>query len=303
MKRFSKILFSPLGTATDAPSALEDTVALADRNDASLTLVGVVPDPPIHQRGLRVHSSNEKIADLLAADLTERLDSWIEPFTGNRIDTKVLVGNPPIEIVRHVIANEHDLLVVATDGSDSSAAKIRRLLRLCPIPVWVLRPGHEGGRVLAAIDPDDDPDLNEAILQLAQSQAGLRDGELHIAHAWELFGEAALAGISHMPVPGPVLARLADETESAHHRAFSGVINDASIGSHEEHFVNGTPIHAIIGLINLYRIDLLVMGSVGRAGLEGLVVGNTAEELFAKVDCSVLVLKPSGFRSPVKLLN
>jgi len=43
--------------------------------------------------------------------------------------------------------------------------------------------------------------------------------------------------------------------------------------------------------------DLLVMGSVARSGIPGLVVGNTAEKILGHVDCSVLVLKPKGFKT------
>jgi nucleotide-binding universal stress UspA family protein len=47
-------------------------------------------------------------------------------------------------------------------------------------------------------------------------------------------------------------------------------------------------------------IELLVLGTVGRSGLAGMLIGNTAEEILRRVDCSVLALKPDGFQSPVK---
>lgn len=300
MKRFRKVLFIALGNTTEPPDALEDAVALAVRNDATLTVLGVLPDPPARQRDLPIPDSNDQLTDVVAAELAYRLDTWIRPFDGNNINARVAVGNPPIAIVQSVIADKHDLLVVTTDASDKSAATIRRLLRLCPCPVWVLRKGHDEGAVLAAIDPDDEPGLNEAILHLAQSQASTLGGQLHVAHAWELYGEAILRASERMPVPALALSSLGAEAEAAHRQAFSDAIAGTGISGQQEHFVNGTPIQAIIGLISLYRIDLLVMGSVGRAGVEGVTVGNTAEQIFAEVDCSVLVLKPEGFRSPVQ---
>ena len=41
-------------------------------------------------------------------------------------------------------------------------------------------------------------------------------------------------------------------------------------------------------------IDLVVMGSVARAGIAGMLIGNTAERLLRKLPCSVLVVKPDG---------
>ena len=64
--------------------------------------------------------------------------------------------------------------------------------------------------------------------------------------------------------------------------------------------MDGSPVTAINGLIYLYRIQLLVMGSVGRSGIDGLIVGNTAEQVLGKVNCSLLVVKPPDFASPVQ---
>ena len=43
------------------------------------------------------------------------------------------------------------------------------------------------------------------------------------------------------------------------------------------------------------------MGTVSRTGLPGLFMGNTAETILQSVSCSVLVVKPEGFGTPVKL--
>ena len=47
--------------------------------------------------------------------------------------------------------------------------------------------------------------------------------------------------------------------------------------------------------------DLLVMGTVSRGGLAGFLIGNTAERLLDRVDCSLLTVKPNEFVSPVGL--
>jgi hypothetical protein len=41
------------------------------------------------------------------------------------------------------------------------------------------------------------------------------------------------------------------------------------------------------------------MGTIGRSGVPGLLIGNTAERMLSAVDCSILALKPEGFVSPV----
>ena len=48
-------------------------------------------------------------------------------------------------------------------------------------------------------------------------------------------------------------------------------------------------------------IDTVVMGTMGRTGIAGLLVGNTAESILKRVACSVLTVKPEGFVPPVSL--
>ena len=43
------------------------------------------------------------------------------------------------------------------------------------------------------------------------------------------------------------------------------------------------------------------MGTISRTGIPGILVGNTAEKLLERVDCSLLTVKPEGFVSPVPL--
>ncbi|HOO52306.1 MAG TPA: universal stress protein [Alphaproteobacteria bacterium] len=44
----------------------------------------------------------------------------------------------------------------------------------------------------------------------------------------------------------------------------------------------------------------MVMGTVGRTGIPGFFIGNTADSVLRQVGCSVLAIKPKGFSTPVK---
>ena len=54
-------------------------------------------------------------------------------------------------------------------------------------------------------------------------------------------------------------------------------------------------------LASKLQADLIVMGTVARTGIPGLFIGNTAETILGRVECSVLAVKPPGFVTPVKL--
>jgi hypothetical protein len=43
------------------------------------------------------------------------------------------------------------------------------------------------------------------------------------------------------------------------------------------------------------------MGTLGRAGISGLFIGNTAENVLRETHTAVLTAKPDGFTTPVHL--
>ena len=63
----------------------------------------------------------------------------------------------------------------------------------------------------------------------------------------------------------------------------------------------GEPEAVIPQFVVDHGVDLVVMGTVARRGIPGLLIGNTAERILRKLPCSVLAVKPDGFVSPVGL--
>ena len=57
----------------------------------------------------------------------------------------------------------------------------------------------------------------------------------------------------------------------------------------------------IPALANELKADLVVMGTVGRTGVPGLFIGNTAEAVLYQLQSAVLAIKPVGFVSPVTI--
>ena len=66
------------------------------------------------------------------------------------------------------------------------------------------------------------------------------------------------------------------------------------------HIMKGEPHKVIPNLAQEMKADLVVMGTVARTGIPGLIMGNTAETILNNIGCSVLAVKPPGFVTPVK---
>ena len=57
--------------------------------------------------------------------------------------------------------------------------------------------------------------------------------------------------------------------------------------------LHGDPKVVIPELVTKLDADVLAMGTVSRGGLGGLFIGNTAEEILNRVNCSVVTHRPS----------
>ena len=301
MQRFTNILFSPL-SAEGAEEAFARVDRLASLNGGRVHVMGVTPEPSAVQRMLhpwpREHPVDEVLSDQVEADLGR----WCRSAHDVPVSISVATGSPAIRLIEQVLRDDHDLLVVTSGPDRHSHAIVKRLLRKCPCPVFVLRPLPNGERrLLAAVDPEpDDAGLNRMILELAGSLATLLEAELHVVHAWELYGEATMRSSAFLHVDDDEVDAMRRSVEAEDREAVELLIAEVLGDEQAElHFVEGAAGDVIPMLVDDIGITGLVMGTLARAGVPGLVMGNTAEQILDSVRCSVLAVKPPGFVSPI----
>jgi universal stress protein E len=140
------------------------------------------------------------------------------------------------------------------------------------------------------------------ILELASSMVERYGGELHVGHSWEPYGDAPESALLNF-TPAVGFDQLRDETEAAsrlvrNELLASGSFSDAPWQTHLRH---GPAEQVVPELVSEYQIDLLVMGTVARSGLDGVLIGNTAERVLDDVRCSVMAVQPPGFVSPIRV--
>ncbi len=311
MDRFKNILVATSPGHLD-PWTLRAAVELANTNDALLTIMDVVAPLPAWRRTLNVEGRVIDIQAELLHHREQRLRHLIKNTRGGP-DVKVVetVGEPFIEVIRRVLAEGHDLVMVGEPVAEKPdephlSSGVMHLLRKCPVPVWVMRSGRSGtGSVLALVDPDpDDPvrdGLNDLIMELATSLSHRHGWELHLGHAWTLEGEATLRSSPYVGLPGEMVDVMVRDTEAIRLGQLDVLaIRHVTEPERSIHMVAGAPGVVLPRLADRLDVDLVVMGTVGRTGLRGLIMGNTAETILRSVRCSVLAVKPEGFVTPVK---
>ena len=308
MKRFKNILF--VADREDGlNAALDRAVALSQTNSARLTVIDVTPEA-----GLGDYVKKAYTVDLdkqIREQRQESLEALVQPYMADDIPvyTKVLTGIPFLEIVRAVLRNGHDLVMKVAQYDTGLAPWLfgstdMHLLRKCPCPVWIDQTGGASTyhRLLAAVDPFDDEsgDLQRLILDLATSLAGREHATLDVMHAWELHGESMLSS-GRGRIPRKELELLLEQEEQLHREALDALLlpYGLSSASSNVHLVKGRPAKIISASAREQLVDLVVMGTLGRAGIPGLFIGNTAEDVLRQSQTAVLAVKPSGFVTPV----
>lgn len=315
MKRFENILlvFDPERN-DDATVSL--AISLAGRNHSGLTLISVVEDLPPEAGTWNAVHSIEGLRERVIKDRRDQLQALIESIRAAGIKTRALVlpGTPFLEIIRQVLRDQHDLVMVTAEGADGLKEQLfgsttMHLMRKCPCPIWAIKPkSHKSfARILAAVDPDSPAikhnALDRLVMDLACSLASLEQSELHIVHAWNLPGEEQIRN------RGVILQDELDMWLRGVRSRRQNQLDDL-LGHYSSldlnpriHLIQGRPGKIIPSLIREKEIDLLVMGTVCRTGVSGFFIGNTAETVLAQVDCSVLSVKPEQFLTPVTLEN
>jgi universal stress protein E len=313
MKRFKQILYyTDAGEGSRA--ALERAAELALHNRGRLTVLGVVQLPPDLQL-LAPALPAAELWDMATQDLRDRLEQFVEPVRQKdvQLDIEVLIGTPFIEIIRHVLSHGHDLVMMDAEGGRGGLKGLffgstsLHLMRKCPCPVWVIRPGphHRFERILAAVNPhpcdEGHPGVSNTIMRLATSLARLEASELRVVHAWDHPAEDVLRGPARLPAAE--VDQIVRDTGATHESWVEGLLARHPLSGlrHHVHLLRGEPAEVIIELAAKRRIDLIIMGTIGRTGIPGLFIGNTAETVLRQVDCSVLTVKPEGFVTPVRL--
>ena len=325
MKRFKDILCT-IEPEKECKLALERAVTLAENNQANLTVITVAP---LISADIGMPEGGPVSSDIQAATVNshqQELENLVEPYRHRiKIETRVLIGTPFLEIIREVLRNAHDLVIKCPESLDwlgrLFSSDDKHLLRKCPCPVWIVRPqvGDSFDHILAAVDVDDSypakeletrQALNTMVIELASSLAVSEFAELHVAHAWEAVGESFMRHGAFMRRPENEVNAYVDQVRRHHRQLLDTLMNEASaqLGNDAAdyikprlHMPKGPARKVIPELARELQVDCIIMGTVARTGIPGLFMGNTAESILDQLDCSVLAIKPPGFVTPVTL--
>lgn len=319
MNRFHNILYVSNPTVVQ-DAALARAVSLAENNQANLTVAEVVP---VVTGGLAMPPGGPVSTDLQAALEAEHRQALESLVASHRrranVRIEVLAGHLFVEVIRAVLGDGYDLVIKPADDPDwlerLFSSDDMHLLRKCPCPVWLTKSPEKAnyGCIVAAVDFDPArsdavvQELNRHIVTLASSLALSDFAELHLVHAWDVPEVGFIR--SWADHPAELETQVTENALAGHRRGMDGIKQMLSGHLGREafdylaprfHVSRGPALHVVPDLARRLEADLVVMGTVGRTGIPGFIIGNTAEGILDQLTCSVLAVKPPGFVSPLK---
>ena len=218
---------------------------------------------------------------------------------GVAAETCVVLGKSWLEIIRQVIRGKHDLVVVGTRRLGAVLGYLMgstgiKLLRKCPCPVWVTQPQPQQ-RITSVLVAHDLQPVSDLAMQLGGSMAELHGAELHVLHSVDY------SELAYLLPPKLATERIAVDRHNANQHIAEQLAAFELARPAQIHLVTERPDIAILDHIQRHRVELLVMGTLSRTGIAGVITGNMAERLLPRIPCSVLAVKPDGFVCPITL--
>lgn len=325
MKKINNIL-CVVGEDLNSDAALVQALRLAEENQANLTVASI-----LNVTGLaRVfgHNKDDLNAKFKAAATArhEAIEHWVDQNNhGKKITVNIYTGIEFIEIIKSVVKSGYDLVVKCANEVDwfdrMFGSDDMHLLRKCPCPVLMLKPGQKDifKNVLATVDVSDAFDeldknsvqekLNEKVLEYGVVFSISELTNFHIGSVWSAYGEDYLRHSAFSKMPEDKVDSYVDQARHEYADKLDLLVSETTklIGKDainylhpKVHLVKGIPAKEIPLMSKTYEVDLIVMGTVARTGIPGFIIGNTAEAILEQVQCSVLAIKPEGFRTPIE---
>lgn len=238
---------------------------------------------------------------------------WLDLAEAQQVDLAIEVRFGKLFYESIQVANETnvELLIKQTEDIEQKDNLLFEsvdwhLLRKSPVPLLLYRPKSPlpFKNIMASVDVDIETrpfqpsQFNQSLLSWAQRFN--HKTPLNVVHAWQ-------SDVDHLvrhwntDLDESALIKLNEQLYLEHKKAL-----DVELAAHffqsqkpKVLLCKGEPAHSISSAVLEQNVDLLVLGTLGRSGLPGLLIGNTAEDLLERVNCSVLAIKPSTFKSPI----
>ncbi|WP_256300602.1 universal stress protein [Haloarchaeobius salinus] len=280
---FDEILVPTDGSecATAAVGYAED---LARHYDAAVHVLHVVDSrtaenvPQQEERGLRAEAIVEEVTEEVeAADL--------------EVEGAVRTGVPHRTILEYVEKNDIDLVVMGTHGRTGVERYLlgsvtEKVLRRSDVPVLTVRDTDDGSvhyPFESVLIPTDGSDAADAAADVGLDVAARYGSEVHVVSVVDAFSMG-------LDVRSQLMTDALEDAAAEAVESIAGRADD-SVARVEKTVGYGRPYRKLRRYVEENDIDLVVMGTHGRTGLERYLIGSVTEKIVRTSPVPVLTVR------------
>ncbi len=294
------ILF-PTDFSDVAEGAFAHAAHLALRYHATIHVFNVVaPDAEDTSNPmdfLPVEPAEETDADESAARHVDVQTATQERGTVPVVYTQTDSDSPSEAIITYAEDKDVDLVVMGTHGRKGmdrllSGSVSEEVVRGAPCPVFTVLPSADEGsvptisRVLAPVDLSEQSDM---VVHHAAALSDAYAAPLDLLHVVE---EAAYPSVYGLDPLTPSLPNVQDRAREAL-ETLAGRL-DLRTDPVNVHVLAGYAARDIVEFAKDHEVDLIVMATHGRTGLNRFLIGSVAEKVVRRAPCPVFTLRSFG---------
>lgn len=278
-------------------AGLKRALLIQQKTRASITLlgfcyasVGKTTDP------ISTKLSRKALEELIIKKREKELREVLKQFkaTARQVSIKVMWSKEIKPAVLAYCNKQRDAMLVKSTSSTGSwlhTSTDWQLIRECPLP-FMLTAGKtwkKRARIVAAIDFSTDVKsklrLNDKIIKQAKMLCAELNEDLHIA-----FAITVPEVLADLDLINP--RQYASEKRKSLEPSISAFCKKHSIDRNSVHLKQGPAEKVIPSIANQLKADLVVAGTVGRKGIKGKLIGNTAEAILSNLYTDCLTVRP-----------
>ncbi|MCW5518257.1 universal stress protein [Aureitalea sp. L0-47] len=282
MKLLEKILVA-LDFSNSSENVLANAIEMAKIFDSTIIPIHILPD----------NISNDKVRESLQETTVTKLQEVEKQISDEGVSVKkslLMTGTPYKAITRAALDTGANLILMGsgeTKKSDSFrlGTTAQRVIHRSEKPVFIIKEGVllNVHHILCPVDfsPTSKRALNNAITMARRFKS-----ELTILAVCEPEG-------SNWFFSEKEQEREIEHQYSMHKKDLDSFLKDFNLRdlNWTKEIPKGNPSEEILSSISRKMIDLLVIGTAGRTGINRMLMGSVTEKVVREVPCSFLTLK------------
>ncbi len=232
----------------------------------------------------RVAASDRAEAESVLKELCRK---YASESAASNVEIKIMRGSAWEELIRSV-GNRPDSMLICGTRDEGTVRRVLfgstglKLLRLAPGTVWLVKPREDDNDSTDIIAATDGGSVGADVIVTSVPLAKSLNARLHIVHAVE-------GGAGTPEALQQAEAVVQQQLANTDYRTLPFGVKVL--------IKSGSPEQCILDAVKEVNADLVVLGTSSKTGVSGLLPGSTVERLLPELPCSVMAIKPEGFRS------